>query len=183
MDALSSTAQTLHAAMSQTGTVLPSFMVNDANRADETRKLELLAGLLALARQSSPDLSADASPDALYAALDAGMKLEQYGIFDFKELMELLDEAHHKAANPPFPLTGPPTAANPEGEPLSQMYGVDLSAFDGSLSDRKARVWVDLMAATLTLAQERYPWRVGTTRADHAEPFVPGRAPEEPTFK
>ncbi|MFT4977821.1 MAG: hypothetical protein ACI8S6_003728 [Myxococcota bacterium] len=183
MDALSPTAQTLHASMAKTGTVLPAFMVNDDNRAEQQRQLQLLAGLVGLAHANGAAIPLDTlTTETLFDALDGKMGLKTSGVFAFSELLEILGEAHSRAVNPPFPVPGIPTVTHPDGEPAEETFGIDLSGFDGTLSARQARIWVDLLAETVTLAQKRYPWRAGTTPEDHAEPFVPGRPPEEPTI-
>ncbi len=42
---LSEATQSLYAAMSSTGTLLPSYMVTDNNRAAQLRRLSLIAGM------------------------------------------------------------------------------------------------------------------------------------------
>lgn len=182
MSALSSTAAALQAALSSHGVLLPAFLVTDTNRAEQRRRLELVAGLVGLASANGADLDVAAlTPDALYGALDGVLGLESSGLFSFAELLEALDEAHQRAVSPPFPVPGIPTEDHPDGEPAALTFGVDLSRFDGTLSARKVRIWVDLLADTLTRTQQRRPWREGTRREAHAEPFVPGRPPESLT--
>lgn len=181
MDALSPTADALYAAMSQSGTLLPAFLITDANRDAQRRQLERLAGLVGLASANGAALDiASLTPDALYGALDGVMGLEGSGIYSFSELLEALEESHERAINPPFPVPGIPTEEHPDGEPAALTFGIDLSAFDGTLSARQTRIWVDLLADTLTRTQQRFPWREGSSRDAHSEPFVPGPAPESP---
>jgi hypothetical protein len=183
MDSLSSTANSLYEAMAVTGTVLPDFLINDDNRTDQRRRLELIAGLFGLASAQRSGLSADGlQPSDLYESLDEALQLEHNGIYSFKELMDFLDDAQNAAVNPPFPVPGLPTIEHPGGEPAAVTYGINLTDFDGNLSGRKTRIWIDLLSDTMALARKRYPWREGTSRADHAEPFTPGRPPEEPTL-
>ena len=53
---LSSTAQALYDAMSETGTLLPSYMVTDNNRAAQLRRLSLIAGMVGMARHAFKEL-------------------------------------------------------------------------------------------------------------------------------
>ena len=178
MDALSDTAATLYEAMASTGTVLPAFMVNEDNEATERHKLRLIAGLVAMAQLETTETLA---PAQIYDALDESLALEKNCIFSFDELLELLAAAYEETVHPPFPPLPIPRAGRPPELP-EDLYGVDLAAFNGKLPGRQRYVWGSLLTDTLALAQARYPWRIGTTRADHAEPFVPGKPPEEPSI-
>lgn len=183
MDFLSPTANALYEAMAETGTVLPAFLITDGNRAEQQRRLELIAGLFGLAYAQRPGLTVDGlQPSDLYDILDEVLQLEQNGIYSFKELMDFLDDAQSDAVNPPFPVPALPTIEYPNGEPAAVTYGITLADFDGNLSPRKTRIWIDLLSDTMALANKHYPWRVGTSRGAHAELFTPGRPPEEPTL-
>lgn len=179
MDTLSGAAATLYAAMAHTGTVLPAFLLNDDNQATERHTLSLIAGLTGLAQLEPSDRL---TPGQIYDALDTAYGLEKSCIFSFAELLELLSHTYEAAVHPPFPPLSIPHADRDTPETVAELYGIDLAAFSGKLSGRQRYVWDGLLIDTLGLAQARYPWRIGTTRADHAEPFVPGPPPEEPSI-
>jgi len=181
---LSEATQSLYAAMSSTGTLLPSYMVTDNNRAAQLRRLSLIAGMVGMARHRSRELSIEGiAPAALYAALDSAYGLEQSGIYTFDEALTLLSEVYERTVNPPYPPLLIPRPGFEDGEPLEILYGVNLETFAGKLSGRKRMVWSELLADLRALGEERFPWRIGTPREAHAEPFVVGPAPEEPSLE
>jgi hypothetical protein len=180
---LSSTAQALYEAMSQTGTLLPEFMVTDNNRAGQMHQLSLIAGLVGMARATFKELPVEGlAPDALYAALDGAYSLEASGIYSFDEALALLSEVYERTVNPPYPPLLIPRPGYEDGEPLEVLYGVNLEKFSGRLSGRKRMVWGQLIEDLQKLGRERYPWRIGTSREAHSEPFVIGPPPEEPSL-
>ena len=180
---LSSTSQSLYDTMSGTGTLLPSFMVTDNNRAGQMRLLSLIAGLAGMARTTIKDLPLEGlEPESLYLALDAGFALEANGIYSFDEALTLMAEVYEQTVNPPYPPLLLPRPGYENGEPLESFYGVNLEKFSGKMSGRKRAAWAELMEDLQKLGQKRYPWRIGTPREAHSEPFVAGRAPEEPSL-
>ncbi len=180
---LSDTTQALYEAMSHTGTLLPSYMVTDNNRAEQMQRLALIAGMVGMARHRSRELAvAGIAPDALYGALDAAYGLEKSGIYSFDEALTLLSEVYERTVNPPYPPLLIPRPGFEDGEPLEMLYGINLEKFAGKLSGRKRMVWGELLEDLRKLGAERYPWRIGTPREAHSEPFVIGPAPEEPSL-
>jgi len=180
---LSSTAQSLYEAMSETGTLLPSYMVTDNNRDAQMRRLSLIAGMVGMARHSFKELPIEGiSPDALYAALDGVFALESHGIYSFSEALTLLSEVYERTVNPPFPPILVPRTGHEDGEPLDSFYGINLESYSGKLSGRKRMAWGELLEDLQQLGHKRYPWRIGTPREAHSEPFVVGPAPEEPSL-
>ena len=180
---LSSTAASLYEAMSETGTLLPAFMVTDLNRTEQTRQLILIAGLVGMARSVVKNITiVGLSPDDLYKALDTAFSLEENGIYTFTETLNLLTEVYERAVNPPYPPILIPREDYPDGEPLEVFYGIDLEKYTGRLAGRKRAAWSELLEDLQKLGRKRYSWRIGTSRAEHSEPFVIGPAPEEPSL-
>ena len=178
---LSSTTASLYEAMSQTGTLLPSFMVTDNNRGAQMRLLSKIAGLVGMARVKS--ISAESlSPESLYAAFDAAFSLEKNGIYSFDETLALLSEVYERTVNPPYPPLRLPRPGYENGEPLTVFYGINLEKFSGKLSGRKRVAWAELIEDLQKLGCKRYSWRIGTPREAHSEPFTIGLAPEEPSL-
>ena len=139
--------------------------------------------LYGMARHRSRDLAIEGiAPGALYSALDNAYGLEESGIYTFDEALTLLSEVYERTVNPPYPPLLIPRPGFEDGEPLESLYGINLEKFAGKLSGRKRMVWGELLADLRTLGEERFPWRIGTPREAHAEPFVIGPAPEEPSL-
>ena len=181
MNTISDTAKKLYEVMSHTGTLLPSFMINDENRDNQTLRLSLISGLFGMAKNKDPDLDIDTlTPDSLYLSLSKNFQLEEVGIYAFDELLNLLSVIYDKTINPPYPPLLIPTPKYKKGEPLAICYGIDLKKFTGKLSGRKRTMWGKLLSKTKQLAQEKFPWREGQPRESNMEPFVIGPAPEEP---
>ncbi|MFT5681704.1 MAG: hypothetical protein ACI8RZ_002610 [Myxococcota bacterium] len=180
---LSDTTQSLYKAMSQVGTLLPTYMVTDNNRDAQMRMLSLIAGMVGMARSQDKALAVEGiTPSALYAALDGAYALEASGIYSFDEALTLLGEVYEQTVNPPYPPLLIPRPGFEDGEPLEVLYGVNLEKFAGKLSGRKRMVWGELLEDLQKLGAKRYPWRIGTSREEHSEPFVIGPAPDEPSL-
>jgi hypothetical protein len=172
------TLDTFRETMARSGLLLPTALVNDLNRREQTRQLQGLAALAATAQAHDPE--------EIYQALDRTFQLEHSGIFDLSALLvaflKVRSQRLKDLAPPPFPVErlgledGDMEAMDREE---ASRLAIPPDILDGPLTAEQQAVFTELIAEAKATAEHDAPWRVGVGRAASTPPGPIGPEPRE----
>lgn len=183
---MSASLDTFRTQMAERGLLLPEAFVNDRNQGEQDAELHALAALAALALAIDPDLDAS-DPDAVFAVLDDAFELSASGIFSHAEIFGYFKAARAarlaELAPPELPMPEPYAIGgfDPAAEQAAQAerHAIGDDILDGDLSEDKQAALAELLDAAVQRARTQRPERIGTSAADHREPFPIGLPPTE----
>lgn len=158
-------ADTFRAAMQAHGLVLRDDLLDDDETiSEELWRLSHLSAMARLALRADPGLqiSADFSPDDLYAALAAALPLGESTVHSIRELLKFLavieqrgEHAHRGPGEPPLALV-PPWE---DGDPAD-------------LSDAGLDEYAQMLQLALDAGAAAQPWRLHASREDSRRKYL-----------